>query len=468
MGLEVHAELSTKTKIFCGCTTAFGGEPNTHVCPGCAGMPGTLPKFNGEVLEYAVKLGLVLGCSIAKTCRFDRKNYFYPDLPKAYQVSQLHAPICTNGGLEIITESGESKFIRLHQIHMEEDAGKLVHQARCTQLDYNRGCTPLLEIVSEPDFSTAQEVIAYLEKLRETLMYLDICDCKMQEGSLRADVNLSVRPVGSKTLGTRTEMKNINSFRAIARAIAFESERHIEVLESGGALFQETRRWDEQKEESVAMRTKEDAADYRYFPDGNLAPLVVSDEWINEIRAALPELPIPKFERYKSLHVPEAESRMLIEQIDKSRFFEECIALGANPKNTAIWIMGHITSRLNKIGAKIADAPLTPQSLFEILLLIEQKKISIDSGKLIVDEIFENGGTPSSIVEKLSLAQNSDENELKNLVTQVLADNAKSIEDYKNGKQNAFTFLVGQCMKASKGKANAQIVNSLIREALEG
>jgi aspartyl-tRNA(Asn)/glutamyl-tRNA(Gln) amidotransferase subunit B len=468
IGLEIHAELSTKTKAFCGCEYSFGGEVNTQCCPVCSAMPGALPVLNKNAVNYALKMGLASGCEINKKSFFDRKNYFYPDLPGGYQITQNFTPICLGGAVEFF-HGGEKCSARLTRIHMEEDTAKLLHGEAFggTLIDFNRCGVPLIEIVTEPDFRSGDEVKSFLEALRMLLATLDICNCKMQEGAIRCDVNVSVRPVGQKEFGTRVEMKNVNTFSGAVLAIEFEARRQIEIIENGGKIFQETRRWDEQIEESVAMRTKEDAADYRYFSESNLAPLVVSDEWIDEVRGALPELPIPKFERYKSLGVPEAESWILIEQVDKSRFFEECIALGANPKNSAIWIMGHITSLLNKSGTKIKNAPITAQNLFEIFKLIEQKKISIDSGKLILDEIFSNGGSPNDIVKKLSLTQVSDEGELKNLVDEVLRANEKSIEDYKNGKQNAFTFLVGQCMKASKGKANAQIVNSLIREALE-
>lgn len=427
MGLEVHAELSTKTKIFCGCTTAFGGEPNTHVCPGCAGMPGTLPVFNREVLEYAVKLGLVLGCDISRVCRFDRKNYFYPDLPKAYQVSQLHAPICRGGGLEITTDSG-SKFIRLHQIHMEEDAGKLLHERGFTKLDYNRGCTPLLEIVSEPDFATSDEVIAYLEKLREILMYLDICDCKMQEGSFRADVNLSVRKPG-EALGTRTEMKNINSFKAITRAIEFESKRHIEVLESGGVLVQETRRWDDDCGESFAMRSKANATDYRYFPDPDLLPLTVDEAMLERVRASLPELADEKRERYVSLGLSAKTAALITHTRERALFFDEVLALGANAKIAANMLQ-HMKEEL-------------PANDFAELVKAREAQTAqsqnLDEGTLL---------------------------EVRKQIEKAVAENAEAVADYRAGKQKAFGFLMGQAVKAIGKSASPDVIKSTLAAVL--
>ncbi|MCL1845386.1 MAG: Asp-tRNA(Asn)/Glu-tRNA(Gln) amidotransferase subunit GatB [Defluviitaleaceae bacterium] len=473
IGLEIHAELSTKTKAFCACEYKFGGEVNTQCCPGCSAMPGALPVLNKSVVDYAVKMGLAAGCRINKTSAFDRKNYFYPDLPGGYQTTQNFTPVCEGGGVDFFHE-GEKRTARLTRIHMEEDTAKLLHgdAFEGTLIDFNRAGVPLIEIVTEPDFRSGEEVKNFLEALRTMLLTLDICNCKMQEGAMRCDINVSVRPEGQKEFGTRVEMKNVNTFSGAILAIEFEAARQIALLESGGRLFQETRRWDEQLEESVAMRTKEDAADYRYFRDPNLVPLVISDEWIAEIAADLPELPIPKLERYKSLGVPTAESHMLIEQVDKSRFFEAAITLGANPKNAAIWTMGHITARLNKVGMAIADAPVSAADLHAVLEMVAAKKISIDSGKLVIDEIFdahergEKPASPDEIVQKKSLAQVSDEGEIKRLVEEVLAANEKSVADYKGGKQNAFAFLVGQCMKASKGKANPQVVNELIRAAL--
>jgi aspartyl-tRNA(Asn)/glutamyl-tRNA(Gln) amidotransferase subunit B len=372
------------------------------------------------------------------------------------------------GGQVEFFHKGEKRVAELTRIHMEEDTAKLLHSEELggTLIDFNRCGVPLIEIVTEPNFRSGEEVKDFLEALRMLLATLDICNCKMQEGAIRFDINVSVRPFGQKEYGTRVEMKNVNTLTGAVLAIEFESNRQIKIIESGGTFFQETRRWDEQKGESVSMRVKETAADYRYFTEPNLTPVVVSDEWLNEIKNTLPELPIPKLERYQSLGVPKAESLMLAEQIDKAAFFEECLKLGVNPANGAKHLMGHITSILNKAGASIKEAPLTAKDYCYTLKMVEQKKIGLDNAKRVIDEIFAGNGTPDEIVEKLGLAQVSDTGELRTLVNEVLSANTKSIEDYKNGKSNALAFLVGQCMKASKGKANPQIVNELIREAL--
>jgi len=468
IGLEVHAELSTKTKAFCACEYTFGAEVNSQCCPICTAMPGTLPVLNKAVVEYAMKLGLSTGCTINKDSRFDRKNYFYPDLPSGYQISQHFVPICQNGELEFF-HKGEKRKTRINRIHMEEDTAKLLHGVASnggTLIDFNRCGVPLLEIVTEPDLRSGDEAKDLLEALRMLLATLDICNCKMQEGAIRCDINVSVRPLGQTEYGTRVEMKNVSTFSGAILAIEYESNRQIELIESGSAVSQETRRWDEQENKSVSMRTKENAADYRYFPEPNLTPVIVDDAWLKAMEETLPELPIPKFDRYRSLNIPESESWMLVEQLDKAFFFEKCTELGANPRNAANWILGHITARLNKSGISINDSPLSAAALCEILELVEKAKINLDAGKRVADEIFDNGGSPAEIVEKLSLAQVSDKGELEQLITEVLKANEKSVTDYKNGKTNAFGFLVGQCMKASKGKANPQIINSLLKEAL--
>jgi len=469
IGLEVHAELSTKTKAFCGCEYKYGGEVNTQCCPGCTAMPGVLPVLNRSVIDYALKMGLACDCEINKTSDFYRKNYFYPDLPGGYQVTQHTTPICGSGAVEFF-HKGEKRSVRLARIHMEEDTARLLHGDGFsgTLIDFNRCGVPLIEIVTEPDLRSGEEVKDFLEALRMMLATLDICNCKMQEGAIRCDINVSVRPFGQKEFGTRVEMKNVNTFSGAVLAVEFEANRQIRLIESGGTIRQETRRWDEQKGESILMRSKENAADYRYFPEPNLTPIVVDDAWIAAIKSALPELPIPKLERYRGLGVPEAESQMLIELVEKARYFEECLKLGANPKSAAIWVMGHITALLNKQVTAIADCPVTPQFLCEILAMVEKGTIGLDAGKRVAEEIFTHGGTPEENVQKLGLAQVSDEGELAKLVSEVLAANAKSVEDYKNGKQNAFAFLVGQCMKASKGKANPKVVNELLRKGLDG
>ena len=379
IGLETHVELATKTKIFCSCTTAFGGDPNTHCCPVCTGMPGALPVVNEKVLEFAVKAGLALNGTITRDCRFDRKNYFYPDLPKAYQVSQLYLPIVRNGKVPIQTASGVEKTIRIHELHMEEDAGKLVHDPWIdqTRADYNRCGVPLIEIVTEPDFRSAEEVIAYLEKLRSILQYLGVSDCKMQEGSLRCDVNLSVRPAGSEELGTRTEMKNLNSFKAIARAIEYEARRQVELIQEGKRVVQETRRWDENKDATFAMRSKENAQDYRYFPEPDIPPMELSEEYLEHVRAEIPEMAEAKMARYqRDWGLPVYDTRMITGQKALADFFEETVALGAAPKQAANWIMGEVLRQLSAQGLEAKDMTLTPGTLARLIELVQTGKLN--------------------------------------------------------------------------------------------
>ena len=469
VGLEIHAELSTKTKAFCSCEYKYGGEVNTQCCPGCIGMPGTLPVLNKSVVDYALKIGLATGCKINKISKHDRKNYFYPDLPRGYQISQYDIPLCQDGGVEFY-HKGEKRRVRLSRIHIEEDTAKLLHDDsfKGTLLDFNRCGVPLIEIVSEPDMRSGEEVKDYLEAVRMLLAALDICNCKMQEGAIRCDVNVSVKPVGQKENGTRVEMKNVNTFSGAMQAVEYEASRQIKLLEDGGIIVQETRRWDETKGVNFAMRLKEGAADYRYFPDSDLVPLVVSDEWINEIKKSIPELPLEKFERYRSMGVSEFESWLLAEQKDKAAFFEKCAQIGGVSMKSAVnWIVGDLTARLNKALINIENSPVSPENLCVILSMVESGKISNSAGKTVLDELFENGGNPEEIVQRLSLAQVSGEDDLKNIVKEVLESNPKSIEDYKNGKTNALSFLVGQCMRASKGKGNPQIINKLLREMLE-
>ena len=470
IGLETHVELSTQTKIFCSCTTAFGGEPNTHCCPVCTGMPGTLPVVNEKVLEFAVKAGLALHGEITRRCKFDRKNYFYPDLPKAYQVSQLYLPIVRNGRVPIRTESGEEKVIRIHELHMEEDAGKLVHdpwidQTRC---DYNRCGVPLIEIVTEPDFRSAEEVIAYLEKLRSTLQYLGVSDCKMQEGSLRCDVNLSVRPAGSQELGTRTEMKNLNSFKAIARSIAYEARRQIEALEEGKRVVQETRRWDENKDATFAMRSKENAQDYRYFPEPDIPPLEITEEYLERIRAQIPEMAEEKAARYQSQWgLPAYDAQMLTGEKALADFFEETVALGAPPKQAANWIMGEVLRRLSVDGLEEKEMRLTSKTLARLIALVQEGKVNRNTAVKVFDAVFSEDGDVDTYVREHGLEQVSDAGLVGQVVEQVLAANAKSVEDYLGGKEKAFGFLVGQVMRQLKGQAAPQVVNQTLRERLE-
>lgn len=468
IGLEVHVELATKTKIFCGCSTAFGGAPNTHTCPVCTGMPGSLPVLNKQVLEYAVAVGLATNCDITKYCKFDRKNYFYPDNPQNYQISQLYLPICRNGRVEIETEEGK-KFIGIHEIHMEEDAGKLVHDEwdDCSLVDFNRSGVPLIEIVSEPDMRSAKEVIAYLEKLRMTIQYLGASDCKMQEGSMRADVNLSVREAGAKEFGTRTEMKNLNSFKAIARAIEGERERQIDLLESGEKVIQETRRWDDNKGESYAMRSKEDAQDYRYFPDPDLVPIVLSDEFLDEIRAKQPEFREEKMVRYKEeFDIPDYDIEIITLTKHMTDIFEAAVALGAQPKKVSNWLMGETMRLLKENDMEPEDIRFSPENLVKLIALTDSKSINGSVAKEVFEEIFKNDVDPDKYVEEKGLKTVNDEGALRRTVEDVIANNPQSVEDYCNGKEKAIGFLVGQTMKAMKGKADPGMVNRILKELL--
>ena len=465
IGLETHVELATKTKIFCSCTTEFGGAPNTHCCPVCTGMPGTLPVLNRQVVELAVKAGLALNCEITRSSRFDRKNYFYPDLPKAYQISQLYAPIARDGAVDI----GEGKTIRIHEMHMEEDAGKLVHDPWLdqTRADYNRCGVPLIEIVTEPDFRSADEVIAYLEKLKETLQYLGVSDCKMQEGSLRCDVNLSVRPMGSQELGTRTEMKNLNSFKAISRAIQYEARRQIELIEEGKRVVQETRRWDENKDATYAMRSKENAQDYRYFPEPDIPPLELSEEYLERLRAEQPELAEAKRARYQAdWGLPVYDTEMLTSQKALAGFFEEVVALGAEPKQAANWIMGEVLGALSAHGLEARDMKLTPPTLARLIQLVKEGKLNRNTAVKVFEAIFETDGDVDTYVKEHGLEQVSDAGLVSKVVDEVLAANEKSVADYRAGKAKAFGFLVGQVMRQLKGQASPAVVNQVLRERL--
>ena len=468
IGLEVHAELSTNTKIYCNCSTAFGADPNTHCCPICTGMPGTLPVLNEKVVEYAVKAGLATNCEISRFSKQDRKNYFYPDLPKAYQVSQYDLPLCIGGHLDI-NVNGNKKTICITRIHVEEDAGKLIHDAYTgdTLVDMNRCAVPLIEIVSEPDIRSADEAVAYMQTLKSILEYLEVCDCKMQEGSLRCDVNLSVRPVGQKEFGTRTETKNLNSFKAIHNSIEFEIQRQIEVLENGGKIYQETRRFDDAKGVGYAMRSKEDAQDYRYFPEPDLAPIVLSEEYINNIKENLPEMPHIKKERYiKEFDLPEYDAEILTSSKKTASFFEKANAICNNPKAVSNWIMGDFARMLNEKEIEIDESKVTEENLASLIMLIDKGTISSKIAKQIFEEMFETGEDAKTIVEKRGLVQISDEGAIKEICQRVVDANPQSIIDYKAGKDRAIGFLVGQIMKETKGKANPQIVNKLLLEII--
>ena len=469
IGLEVHVELATKTKIFCGCSTAFGGAPNSHTCPVCTGMPGSLPVLNKQVVEYALAVGLAANCQINQYCKFDRKNYFYPDNPQNYQISQLYLPICHDGYVEIETVNGTKK-VGIHEIHMEEDAGKLIHDEweECSLVDYNRSGVPLIEIVSEPDMRSADEVIAYLEKLRLIIQYLGASDCKLQEGSMRADVNLSVREVGAKEFGTRTEMKNLNSFKAIARAIDGERERQIELLEEGKQVIQETRRWDDNKEYSYAMRSKEDAKDYRYFPDPDLPPIYISDEWIQRVKAAQPEFRTQKAKRYKEeFDIPDYDIEILTSSKRLADLFEETVKLCGQPKKVSNWLMVETLRLLKEKEMEPEDIVFSPAHLAELITLTEEKVINSSVAREVFGIMFENDTDPRTYVESHGLMSQNDEGALKEIIEKVIVENPQSVEDYRSGKQKAIGFLVGQTMKATQGKAEPGTVNRLLKEALQ-
>ena len=468
IGLEVHVELATKSKIFCSCLTEFGGEPNSHTCPVCTGQPGSLPVLNKKVVEYAVAVGLATNCSITSYSKFDRKNYFYPDNPQNYQISQLYYPICRNGYVEIETESGK-KLIRIHEIHMEEDAGKLIHDDNedVSVVDYNRSGVPLIEIVSEPDMRNADEVIAYLETLRQTIQYIGASDCKLNEGSMRADVNISVKETGSKKFGTRTEMKNLNSFRAIARAIEGESARQISLIENGEKVIQETRRWDDNKESSHAMRSKEDSNDYRYFPEPDLVPVIVSDEWINEIREKQPELRPQKLERYKKEYdIPEYDAKIITESKHMADIFEATTKICNKPKKVSNWLMVETMRLCKEMAIDLEDVNFSPANLAKLIDLTETGTINSTVAKDVFKEIFTNDIDPEKYVKEKGLMTVNDVDELRKTIEEVIKENPQAVADYRNGKEKAIAALVGQTMRATKGKANPELVNKILRELL--
>lgn len=464
MGLETHVELSTQSKIFCACSTAFGGAPNRQCCPVCMGLPGALPVLNEKVVEYGVKVGLALGCAITPVSRFDRKNYFYPDLPKGYQISQLYAPLCRNGRVEVAGTT-----IGIHEIHMEEDAGKLYHDPETgeTLCDFNRCGVPLLEIVTEPDFRTAEQVVAYLELLRERLQYLGVSDGKMEEGSLRCDVNLSVRPVGRDTLGTRTEMKNLGSFKAIARAIQYESQRQIALLERGERVVQETRRFDEEKGETFSMRSKEEARDYRYFPEPDLPPVVLSQGYVSHIRDNLPELGEEKRRRYaQQYQLPEYDCQMVTSHPALAQFFEELIALGTPPKQGANWIMGEVLGALSTRGLSPQRLPITPKTLARLIQLVGEGKLNRNTAVKVFEAVFDTDGDVDEYVAAHGLEQVQDVELVENTVVRVLEENPQSVADWRGGKEKTFSFLVGQTMRKLQGKADPQTVRRVLLERL--
>lgn len=471
IGLEVHAELKTDSKIFCSCATTFGAEPNTQVCPICSGFPGMLPVLNEKVVEIAIKTGLALNSEIAGFCKFDRKNYFYPDLPKAYQISQYDLPICKGGYLDIDL-NGEKIRVGITRAHLEEDAGKLVHQGDITTtpfslVDLNRSGVPLLEIVSEPDMRSAQQARAYVEKLRSILLFADVSDCKMQEGSLRCDANVSVRPWGQKEFGTRTETKNLNSFRALERAIEYEARRQMEALEDGEIIVQETRTWDEEKGITRSMRSKEEAHDYRYFPEPDLPPLRIDQAWVDRVKAMMPELPDQAGRRLvEEYGLSEYDAALITISPRNLMFFDEAVSLYPDAKAVSNWMMGELSRLLNQNGLEIEECKVKPAGLAEMLKLVKNGTISGKMAKSVFEEIFNTGQDPAAIVKEKGLVQISDEGSLVPLIDEIVNNNPKVVQDYKNGKEKAFGFFIGQIMKATRGQANPELINTILRERL--
>jgi aspartyl-tRNA(Asn)/glutamyl-tRNA(Gln) amidotransferase subunit B len=474
IGLEVHTQLTTNTKIFCGCSTRFGAQPNSQTCPVCLGFPGALPVLNKQVVEYGIRAGLATNCTITPRSVFARKNYFYPDLPKGYQISQFDLPICLNGHLDIEVEGAGRKRIGITRIHMEEDAGKLVHAdvpgvGDDSCVDLNRACTPLLEIVSEPDMRSPDEAIAYLKKLHQIVVYLGICDGNLEEGSFRCDANVSLMPVGSKVFGTRAELKNINSFRFIKQAIEYEIERQAEILDEGGRVIQETRLFDPNTGTTRSMRGKEEAHDYRYFPDPDLVPVIIDPAWIESVRSTLPELPEAKYQRFMAdLGLPEYDAEVLVASRELAQYFEDTVALFNQPKMVSNWVMGEVTRALNEDGKEITQCPVTPALLANLLKLIEEGTISGKIAKTVFDEMYKTGKEPKVIVQEKGLVQVSDTGAIEAMVDEVLSKNPNQVAEYRGGKETLFGFFVGQVMRASKGKANPAVVNELLLKKLKG
>lgn len=468
IGLEVHIELLTKTKIYCGCITEFGGRPNTHVCPICMGLPGSLPQLNKKVIEYAIKAGLALNCSITKYGRMDRKSIFYPDCPKNYQITQDELPICRDGFIEIDLEDGSTKKIGIERIHIEEDAAKLLHTSAGTLIDFNRSGVPLTEIVSRPDLRSPQEAVQYLERLKSIISCIGVSDCKMEEGSLRCDANVSVMEKGSKVFGVRSEIKNMNSFKALEKAITFEVNRQITAIESGEKLSQDTRRWDDSNNVTVVMRSKEFANDYRYFPEGDLVTLNIDDKWIEEIRKTIPELPYEKEQRFREeFKIPKYDAGVLTLTMSMAEFFEKTAEISNDAKSASNWLMGDISKIMKENDVWVEDLKFTPEQLAELIKYINDGIISNAIGKKVIVDMFNTGKSPKTIIDEKGLIQNSNEASILEVIKKVLDINLKSIEDYKNGKTKVVGFLVGVVMKETKGKANPQIVNRLMNEELK-
>ncbi len=474
VGLEVHAQLLTDTKIFCGCSTRFGSEPNSQVCPVCMGLPGALPVLNRKVVDYTLKVALATNCEVAPFSRFARKNYFYPDLPKGYQISQYELPILKGGWVEVLADDGTPKRIGITRIHMEEDAGKLLHPetpgADYSLVDLNRACVPLLEIVSEPDIRSPREASQYVRKLREILMYLEVCDGNMNEGSLRVDANISVRPKGESRLGTRAEVKNLNSFKFLEQALVYEAERQIDLLETGGQVIQETRLFDSHRGITLSMRSKEEAHDYRYFPEPDLLPLVIEPGWVEAVKETLPELPDARRRRFQEAYgLPAYDADLLCQSRDLADYFEQTVRLHDDPKTVSNWIMGYVLRELNKEGAPpVAEAPVTPRHLAGMLDLVRQGVITTNIAKTVFDEMWATGKTPDRVVEEKGLKQISDTSEIEALVDEVLAGHPREVEAYRGGKTKLLGFFVGRVMRATRGKANPQAVNEILRRKLGG
>ncbi|OOM11392.1 Asp-tRNA(Asn)/Glu-tRNA(Gln) amidotransferase subunit GatB [Clostridium saccharobutylicum] len=465
IGLEVHAELLTKTKIYCGCTTEFGGKANTHVCPICLGLPGSLPQLNKQVVELGIKAGLALNCEITKIGRMDRKNYFYPDCPKNYQITQDELPLCRNGYIDIELESGEIKRIGIERIHIEEDAGKLLHTKRGTLVDFNRAGVPLIEVVSKPDIRTSEEATLYLTKLKSILSSCKVSDCKMEEGSLRCDANISIREKGTEPFGIRSEIKNMNSFKAVEKALHYEFERQVKAVTAGEKLTVETRRWDETNNETTVMRSKEEANDYRYFPEGDLVTLNISDEWIENVRKTIPELPHEKESRFiKEYELPKYDAHVLTLTDSMAEFFDEAAKLSKDPKASSNWIMGDLSRLMNAEGTWVEDLKFAPNGIAELIEVIKDGTISSAIGKQVLEAMFESGKLPKAIIEEKGLKQNNDEGAILEIVNKVLDENPQVIEQYKSGKTRILGFAVGQVMKATKGQANPGIVNDLVEQ----
>lgn len=466
IGLEIHAELATKSKIYCSCSTEFGGDVNTHTCPICTGMPGVLPVLNKKVVDFAIKAGLAMNCDITPYGKQDRKNYFYPDLPKAYQTSQYDLPVCVNGHLDVEVD-GKTRRIGITRIHIEEDAGKLIHDryADSSLVDYNRCGVPLIEIVTEPDMRSPEEARVFLETVKSILEYIEVSDCKMQEGSLRCDVNLSVRPEGQKEYGTRTEMKNINSFRSAVRAMEFERARQIDLIDYGEEVVQDTRRWDDAAGKSYEMRSKEEAHDYRYFPEPDLVPIVIDKEWVERMRESLPELPEARKARYiADYNLPSYDAWFITSSRKLADYFEETIKEGAAPKAVSNWIMGDISKMMRE--NDLEEIPFKPTYLAKMIALIDKGTISNTAGKKVLSALFEEEKDPESIAKEKNLIQVNDESALIPIVQKIIDDNPQSVADFKAGKEKAMGFIVGQAMRATKGAANPQVMNKLVRELL--